>query len=281
MTDTAVANDFVQFNNFEKSFDTPSGSVTALRDLNLNIQEGQFVAIVGPSGCGKSTLLLALAGLTQPTNGDVLLAGNKVTEPVTRSGIVFQGAELLNWRTAVENILLQVEIRKKPVNEYRDKAKALLADIGLQGFEDHYPDQLSGGMQQRVALCRALLHDPEILLMDEPLGALDAITRDQVQMDLQHIWMRSRKTVVFITHSIEEAVFLADRVVLLSPRPAQIAADVEIELPRPRQVADRGSEAMFGYVNHLRDEFAKLGVFENTERHQDRLGASKLREETS
>lgn len=251
----------VEFRNFEKSFVTNSGPVTAIRDLDLSIADGSFVAIVGPSGCGKSTLLMALAGLTLPTSGSVRLRGKPVDGPVTRAGVVFQGAELLPWRTTLENVMLQAEIRHLDAAKMTERARALLGQVGLLGFEDKYPDELSGGMQQRVSLCRALLHEPDLLLMDEPFGALDAMTRDQIQSDLQQLWMQSSKTVVFITHSIEEAVFLADRVIVLSPRPARIAADLEIDLPRPRHIADRGRPEFVAYVDRLRQEFMQLGVF--------------------
>ncbi|NYF98052.1 ABC transporter ATP-binding protein [Janibacter cremeus] len=260
-TDHPAAEPYVQFDRVEKSFRTKSGTVTALDELSLTVNEGEFLAIVGPSGCGKSTLLLALAGLTTPTSGTVTLEGSTIAGPVTKAGVVFQNAELLPWRNALENVLLQAEVRKLPRGSLSDRARQLLADVGLGGFEDHYPDELSGGMQQRVSLCRALLHDPSILLMDEPFGALDAITRDQVQMDLQNLWLQSRRTVMFITHSIEEAVFLADRVIVLSPRPAAIAADIRVSMPRPRHVADRGSPEFTAYVNGIRDEFGKLGIF--------------------
>jgi NitT/TauT family transport system ATP-binding protein len=253
---------FVEFDNVEKSFQTANGTVVAISELSLTMGEGEFLAIVGPSGCGKSTLLMALAGLTQPTSGQVRFAGKDVLKPLTQAGIVFQGAELLAWRTALENVILQAEIRRMPKAEAMARAMELLANVGLEGFENHYPDELSGGMQQRVSLCRALLHDPDLLLMDEPFGALDAITRDQLQTDLQQLWAQRKKTVVFITHSIEEAVFLADRVVVLSPRPARIAADLRVSLPRPRHIADRGSAEFTAIVNEIRDEFTRLGVFE-------------------
>lgn len=261
MTQAPTTPAYVEFDAVEKSFATKHGRVVALDSLSLSIREGEFVAIVGPSGCGKSTLLMALAGLTTATSGGVRIGGEQVDGPLTEAGIVFQGAELLPWRTALENVMLQAEIRKLPREQATERARQLLTDVGLGGFESHYPDELSGGMQQRVALCRALLHDPSVILMDEPFGALDAITRDQIQTDLQHLWMQSRKTVVFITHSIEEAVFLADRVIVLTPRPGRIAADITIDVPRPRHVSDRGSTEFTGYVNQLRTEFARLGVF--------------------
>lgn len=257
-----TATKFVEFVDVEKSFETANGKVTAIEGLSLSMAEGEFLAIVGPSGCGKSTLLMALAGLTQPTSGQVRFNGSSVEEPLTQAGIVFQNSELLAWRTALENVLLQAEIRKLPMEQSLARAETLLANVGLGAFGNHFPDELSGGMQQRVSLCRALLHDPEVLLMDEPFGALDAITRDQIQSDLQELWLQSPKTVIFITHSIEEAVFLADRVVVLSPRPARIAADIRVDLPRPRHITDRGSTAFTTIVNDIREEFTRLGVFE-------------------
>lgn len=259
---SAPVQEFVEFDNVEKSFETANGTVTAVDALSLSMAEGEFLAIVGPSGCGKSTLLMALAGLTQPTSGQVKFDGTIVDKPLTQAGIVFQNPELLAWRTALENVLLQSEIRGLPKNESVTRARELLVSVGLSGFETHYPDELSGGMQQRVSLCRSLLHDPDVLLMDEPFGALDAITRDQIQSDLQQLWLQSRKTVVFITHSIDEAVYLADRVIVLSPRPAKIAADIKIDLPRPRHNADRGSVKFNNFVNEIREEFTRLGVFE-------------------
>ncbi|WP_374999677.1 ABC transporter ATP-binding protein [Aeromicrobium sp. CTD01-1L150] len=265
MSSAVETRTFIEFKDLEKSFTTRGGTVTAIESLSLSVQEGEFLAVVGPSGCGKSTLLMALAGLTTPTSGEVVVGGERVDGPMTQAGVVFQSAELLSWRTALENVLLQAEVRKLDLPENRPRAQQLLEDVGLRGFENHYPDELSGGMQQRVALCRALLHDPSMILMDEPLGALDAITRDQVQGDLQNLWMKSRCTVLLITHSIEEAVFLADRVIVLSPRPATIAADITIDLPRPRHVADRGTPEFTNLVNEIRHEFSRLGVFEQDE----------------
>lgn len=252
---------FVNFDNFTKTFDTKSGRLVAVESMSFSMERGEFLAIVGPSGCGKSTLLNAVAGLTLPSTGTVSVNGKRIVEPYTDSGIVFQNAELLPWRTTMENILLQAEIRKLPMGESREQARQLLAQVGLEGFEDRYPDELSGGMQQRVSLCRALLHDPEILVMDEPFGALDSLTRDQIQMDLQALWLKRRKTVIFVTHSIEEAVFLADRVMVFSPRPARVAADLRVNLERPRHAADRGQSGFLDLVAEIREEFTRLGVF--------------------
>ncbi|RSN66636.1 ABC transporter ATP-binding protein [Actinomadura sp. WAC 06369] len=247
---------FVEFDRFTKSF----ASVTAVSEMSFELERGEFLAIVGPSGCGKSTLLMALAGLTQPTSGQVRVQGEPVLKPYTDLGIVFQSAELLPWRTALQNVLLQTEIRRAPKGPAEDRARELLGSVGLDGFEDNYPDELSGGMQQRVALCRALLHDPEILVMDEPFGALDALTRDQIQIDLQRMWMERRKTVVFVTHSIDEAVFLADRVLVFSPRPARIAAELRVPLERPRHLSARTSREFTDLVGEIRGVFENLGV---------------------
>jgi NitT/TauT family transport system ATP-binding protein len=251
---------FVEFDQVTKAFDTGDGVMTAVDEMSFDLDRGEFLAIVGPSGCGKSTLLLALAGLTQPTTGQVTVAGRPILEPYTDLGIVFQGAELLPWRTALQNVMLQAEIRRSSKRESEARARELLAQVGLGGFEDRYPDELSGGMQQRVSLCRALLHDPEILVMDEPFGALDALTRDQIQIDLQHLWMERRKTVVFVTHSIDEAVFLADRVLVFSPRPARIAADFRVSLDRPRHLSARTTPEFAGLVGEIREVFENLGV---------------------
>jgi NitT/TauT family transport system ATP-binding protein len=256
----ATSTPFVEFDGFTKSFATADGVMTAVNEMSFRLERGEFLAIVGPSGCGKSTLLMALAGLTQPTAGEVRVRGEAVLEPYTDLGIVFQGAELLPWRTALQNVLLQAEIRRSPKSEADARARELLDQVGLGGFEDHYPEELSGGMQQRVALCRSLLHDPEILVMDEPFGALDALTRDQIQIDLPRLWMERRKTVVFVTHSIDEAVFLADRVLVFSPRPASIAAEFRVPLERPRHLSARGSKEFTDLVGEIRGVFENLGV---------------------
>lgn len=247
---------FIEFDRFTKSFD----AVTAVSEMSFELERGEFLAIVGPSGCGKSTLLMALAGLTQPSTGQVRVQGEPVLKPYTDLGLVFQSAELLPWRTALQNVLLQSEIRRTPKQKAGPRARALLGQVGLEGFEDNYPDELSGGMRQRVALCRALLHDPEILVMDEPFGALDALTRDQIQIDLQRMWMERRKTVVFVTHSIDEAVFLADRVLVFSPRPARIAAEFRVPIERPRHLSARTGREFTDLVGEIRGVFENLGV---------------------
>lgn len=218
-----------------KTFPGGAGKVVeALAPVSLKVYEGEFVAIVGTSGCGKSTLMRIVAGLMPPTAGDVIVNNREISGPDSRTGIVFQTPVLLPWRTVRRNIELQLDIRGIVSAQAREQVGALIRLVGLEGFEDRMPYELSGGMQQRVALCRALIHDPTLLLMDEPFGALDAMTREQMNSELQRIWAETRKTVVFITHSITEAVFLADRIVVMSPRPGRITDLVDVTLPRPR-----------------------------------------------
>ncbi|MFF3749263.1 ABC transporter ATP-binding protein [Streptomyces sp. NPDC002018] len=215
-------------------FRTKKRDVTALHGVSLDVTPGEFVAIVGPSGCGKSTLLKLVAGLLQASSGAVRLHGDQVGGPRHDIGYVFQRAALLEWRTARRNILLQAEMRGMPGAKARARADELIAMTGLTGFEDAYPHELSGGMQQRVALCRALLHEPPVLLMDEPFGALDALTREQMNMELNRIWRETGTTVLLVTHSISEAVYLADRVVVMSPRPGTVTEIIEVGLEPER-----------------------------------------------
>ena len=231
-----------------------SGGSPVLADVNLRVAEGEFVSLVGPSGCGKSTLLRIVAGLRPATTGAVTVAGRPVTRPIPDIGMVFQAPVLLKWRSILENVLLPAELAGRDAALLKLRAQRLLEMAGLGGFGAKLPRELSGGMQQRAALCRALLLDPPLLLMDEPFGALDAMTRDDMALELLRIWGETdlardaRKTVLFVTHSIPEAVFLSDRVVVMSPRPGRIAADLRIELPRPRTVELRASEA-FGRLS--------------------------------
>jgi NitT/TauT family transport system ATP-binding protein len=218
-------------------FRTKKKDVTALQDIRVDVRDGEFVAIVGPSGCGKSTLLKLVAGLLQPSSGEVLLRGETVRGPRHDIGYVFQRAALLEWRSARRNILLQAEMRGMPAAAARARADELIAMTGLTGFEDSYPHELSGGMQQRVALCRALLHEPPVLLMDEPFGALDALTREQLNVELNRIWRRTNTTVLLVTHSIAEAVYLADRVLVMSPRPGTVTEVIDVGLPAERDYA--------------------------------------------
>jgi NitT/TauT family transport system ATP-binding protein len=222
----------------------------ALKDINLKVKKGEFVAIVGPSGCGKSTLLDILAGLAQPTSGAILIDGKSVTGPGLDRGIVLQGYALFPWRTVRQNVEFGLEIKKTPKAERREISARFINLVGLEGFGDHYPHELSGGMKQRVAIARALAYDPEVLLMDEPFAAVDAQTRESLQDELLRIWEETGKTIVFVTHSIEEAVFLADRVAILDTNPGAVKDILDIDLPRPRQNSDIRSSAEFGWVRH-------------------------------
>jgi len=250
----------VEISEVCKEYVTGDGPLRALDKASLQVRDGEFVSIVGPSGCGKSTLMLITAGLVAPTSGSVRVAGAQVRAPYGDVGIVFQDATLYEWRRVLENVLLPVDIKKLPREQFRQRALDLLELVGLKGFERKYPFELSGGMRQRVALCRALVHDPSLLLMDEPFGALDALSRDQMNLELQSIWQTHRKTVLFITHSITEAVFLSDRVVVMSPRPARIGAIIDIKLPRPRSF-DFAETPEFGrYAKEIRGMFESWGV---------------------
>ncbi|OHV82643.1 ABC transporter ATP-binding protein [Rhizobium sp. LCM 4573] len=249
----------IQLNGVTKKF----GSFEALKSIDLSIREGEFVSVVGPSGCGKSTLLKLVAGLAPISDGELLLAGKKISGPQTDVGIVFQSSVLLAWRNIIDNILLQAEMRNMNKAEARLRAEALIAMAGLQGFEKKYPGQLSGGMQQRASICRALLHDPQVLLMDEPFGALDAMTREKMNVELQRIWLESRKTVLLITHSIPEAVYLSDRVVVMSERPGSIAAIYDIDLPRPRDLSVMASTQFASYTKTIRQHFYAQGSLDD------------------
>ncbi|MBX3572163.1 MAG: ABC transporter ATP-binding protein [Mesorhizobium sp.] len=240
----------IQLDRVGMIYQTGSGPVEALNDITLDVAEGEFVSLVGPSGCGKSTLLRVAAGLRPMTSGSIIVDGTPVTRPIPKVGMVFQAAVLLKWRSILDNVLLPAELAGLNAGAYCDRARDLLKLVGLAGFENKRPGELSGGMQQRVALCRALLLDPPLLLMDEPFGALDAMTRDDMNLELLRVWGEAtgsagRKTILFVTHSIPEAVFLSDRVVVMSPRPGRIADVVDINLPRPRSVETRAT-AEFG-----------------------------------
>jgi len=248
-----------------KRYLTASGdAVDALGQIELDIMAGEFVAIVGPSGCGKSTLLMLVSGLIPVTTGAIMVGGVPVKGPVSKAGIVFQRDVLLDWRTVLGNVMLPVEIKKLDRKTHLKKARDLLRSVGLVEFEGKYPAELSGGMRQRVAICRALVQDPGLLLMDEPFGALDALTREQMNLDLQRIWLRDRNTVLFITHSIEEAVLLADRVVVMTPRPGRIADILTVDLPRPRGAQTRSEKSFVDCVERIRRHFMALGILSET-----------------
>ena len=234
----------IEARGISSEFATPSGPMLALRDVDLAAQAGEFVTLVGESGCGKTTFLRIVAGLLPPNRGEMRIDGVAVTGPSREVGIVFQQPVLLPWRTAMENVLLPAQVRGLPPEQACAEAEALLASMGLGEFLDRFPRHLSGGMQQRVSIARALLLQPGILLMDEPFGALDAITREQMHLDLLNVWKARRPTILFVTHDIGEAVFLADRVVLLSPRPGTVRQVFEVPLPRPR-VPDQRFDPVF------------------------------------
>jgi NitT/TauT family transport system ATP-binding protein len=252
---------FIEVDGVAKSFAAHDGSTTvAIDGVDLSIGASEFVSLLGPSGCGKSTLLSLIAGLIQPSRGQIRIAGRAVRAPYTNIGIVFQNDLLLDWRTVLGNVLLQFEMRGMRPEPHRERARALIASVGLDSFEAKYPWELSGGMRQRVAICRALVHEPPLLLMDEPFGALDALTRTQMQIDLQNIWQASRKTVVFVTHSIEEAVFLSDRVIVMTPRPGRVREVVAVDLPRPRRLEARDSPVFVEAIRRVNRLFHEMGV---------------------
>ncbi len=252
--------DVISLRQLTKVYESRTGPVKALGPLDLDVKQGEFISIVGPSGCGKSTLLLMMAGLLDITSGTIELNGRLVTGPQTDIGIVFQSPVLVDWRNVLGNVLLQVEMRKLKTSAYEQRARDLLKSVGLQDFETRYPYELSGGMQQRTAFCRALIHDPPLILMDEPLGALDAMTREQLRVDLEHLWMQTRKTVVFVTHSISESVQLSDRVVVFSPRPGLVDRIIDIGLPRPRSFDVREGPEYNHYVHEITNIFMNYGV---------------------
>lgn len=246
---------YIEVKDVGKRFVTRRGEVAALEGVSFCVDRGEFVALVGPSGCGKSTLLRIIAGLRDPSAGTVRVDGRPVTQPLSGIGMVFQTPVLLRWRRVLDNVLLAAELAGRSPDGLVERARRLLQLTGLAGFEERYPRELSGGMQQRVALCRALLLDPPLLLMDEPFGALDAMTRDEMNLELLRIWQAAeagqdapgdrtprRKTILFVTHSIPEAVFLADRVLVMTARPGRIDSDVRVGLPRPRTVEMRASQ---------------------------------------
>lgn len=251
----------VTISGVSKIFRTRKGEVHALNDIDLTIRRGEFISVLGPSGCGKSTLLMLLAGLVPSSKGAIKVDDEAVSGPNSDIGIVFQQDVLLEWRSALQNVMIQAEVRRSDLGTARERAKQLLKMVSLQDFENSYPKELSGGMRQRVSICRALLHKPPLLLMDEPFGALDAMTRDQLQLDLLRLCKDNDMTVFFITHSIQEAIFLSDRVVVMSPRPGRIERIIDIDLPRPRRLAMREEAKFNGYTHEITDIFKGLGVF--------------------
>ncbi len=242
-------------------FATPEGPIPVLGGVDLEVPPGQFLAVLGPSGCGKSTLLRIVAGLMRPSQGQVLIDGEAVNRPYTRVGIAFQEPVLLDWKSVLENVLLQARIRRLDLKTAKARALNLLAMVGLSGFERRKPYELSIGMRQRVALCRALVHSPPLLLMDEPFAALDALTREQIGADLERLWLTSMPTVIFVTHSVLEAITLADRLVTLSRRPAQVVADLTVPFDRPRDPGQLRQHPEFGRLAQV--VYEALGLREH------------------
>jgi NitT/TauT family transport system ATP-binding protein len=258
------ARPYVELSGITKTYRRGHGASArethALDAIDLAIRDGEFLAIVGPSGCGKSTLLRIVAGLHLPSAGEARVGGRLVDRPQTEVGIVFQSPVLLDWRNVLDNVLVQVELRGLKPGAYRDRALRLLAQVGLADFVDRFPHELSGGMRQRVAIARALIHDAPLLLFDEPFGALDALTREQMRLDVEALWLSTKKTVVFITHSIDEAVLLADRVVVMSPRPGRIERVFDIRMPRPRGLEARRHPVFVDATERITQIFLARGV---------------------
>jgi len=232
----------------------------ALKEVNIDVNPGEFISIVGPSGCGKSTLMLMVAGLLKQSRGEILVNGKAVTKPITDVGIAFQDHLLLEFRTALENVMLQADIRGLPKKKIEARAKELFEQLRLTHAMQKYPRQLSGGMRQRVSLVRTLVHDPSVIFMDEPFGALDALTRLQVRMDLEALWLRRRPTVLFITHSVEEAVGLSDRIFVMSPSPGEVVDEIVVDLPRPRPIVLGDAPEFAAYVDRIYGHFERMGV---------------------
>lgn len=254
------AQPYVHVRSLSKSYFSRSSVVTALEDISFDVKESELVAVVGPSGCGKTTLLRIIAGLLPKDKGEIAVEGVSVSRSSRpKVGMVFQTPALLAWRSVVDNIMLPIDFMRAHREDYISTAHELIRLTSLQGFEDKYPFQLSGGMQQRAAICRALIHDPLLLLMDEPFGALDAFTREQMGLELLRIWGQKRKTIILVTHDVGESVFLADRVIVLTARPATVAATLEIRLPRPRDVLVKSSSEYGNYTAIIREKLGLLG----------------------
>jgi NitT/TauT family transport system ATP-binding protein len=261
--DAAGRRVLVHIDGVQKVYTTRDGqAIHALQDINLKIREGEFISIVGPSGCGKTTLLRILIGVLSRTAGEVVLADKHHDGPSREIGVVFQAPVLLPWKTVLENVLVPMEVQRRKGGDFVQRGKALLEMVGLAGFENKYPSELSGGMQQRVGICRALIHDPSFLLMDEPFGALDAMTRETMNEELQRIWQDSGKTILLVTHSIPEAVYLADRVVVMTPRPGRIVEIIDIDLPRPRRLEMHNTPEFGRHVAAIRRHFHSTGTLD-------------------
>lgn len=246
----------------------------ALKEVNIDIEPGEFISVVGPSGCGKSTLMLMVAGLLSRSGGDIVVGDKSVTKPITDVGIAFQDHLLLDFRSAMENVTLQAEIRGLPKKKIEARANELFEQLRLTHAVNKYPRQLSGGMRQRVSLVRTLVHDPSVILMDEPFGALDALTRLQVRMDLEALWLRRRPTVLFITHSVEEAVGLSDRIFVMSPSPGEVVDEITVDLPRPRPIVLGDAPEFAAYVDRIYGHFERMGVLHGVDVPKAQGGAT-------
>ena len=246
--------------NVSKTYKSKQKETLALDRVSLTMMQGEFLSLLGPSGCGKSTMMRLIAGLEPVSSGSIAVEGTPVTNPVTNLGIVFQDPVLLDWRSVMNNVMIQTDIRGLPRQEYETYANELLAQVGLTEFKQAYPAELSGGMRQRVSIVRSLVHRPPLLLMDEPFSALDAMTRDTMNLLLHTLWRSLRKSVFFITHSLSDAVFLSERVLVMSPRPGQIIEEVKIDLPTDRKLSLRDTPQFARYTQHLRETFETMGV---------------------
>lgn len=251
---------FIELSAVEKTFGSGPDAVHAVGPVDLDIGDGEFISLLGPSGCGKSTLMLMIAGLMEPSSGKITMAGETVSGPRTDIGIMFQDNTLVPWRTVRGNVELQLEMRGLAPAGYRDRTEMLLRSVHLEDFADRHPYELSGGMQQRAAFCQAMVHDPRTMLLDEPLGKLDAMTRERIRTDLQNLWMQQKPTVIFVTHSIEEAVQLSSKVAVVSPRPGRIDRLITIDLPFPRDFEIKNSSAFADYEREIQEMFRGYGV---------------------
>ena len=251
----------IEIKGTKKVFGGGDDAVHAFGPADLRVEAGEFVSLLGPSGCGKSTLMLMIAGLLDQTEGAIWVDGTLVQGPQTDIGIMFQDNTLVPWRNMQRNIELQLELRGLDLRSYRDRVRDLIRSVHLEGFEERYPYELSGGMQQRAAFCQALVHEPDTLLLDEPLGKLDAMTRERIRQDLQGVWLQRRPTVVFVTHSIEEAVQLSSKICVITPRPGRIDRVLTIDLPWPRDLEVKRSGRFAAYLAEIQEIFHDYGVF--------------------
>jgi len=250
----------LEFEDICMRYESRSGCTDALAGVNLTVGDGEFVSIIGPSGCGKSTFLFLGSGLKRCSAGAVRYDGEELTKPIKDVGFVFQDHLLLEWRTVLSNVMIQGEFRGMDKKECRERALRMIDSVGLSGFEGKYPHELSGGMQQRVSICRAMMHDPGLLMMDEPYGALDALTREQMRVDLEKLWLEKKNTILFVTHDINESILLSDRIVVMTPRPGTIKEIIEVNLPRPRRLKITETAEFVDYRRRIIGLFLDMGI---------------------